>query len=330
VRPSRKILSLLLKIAVSGTILFALFQKMDIGRFRQIVLSMDPRFFGVGVLLYTAAQVLSSYRWYRLLPVAGLRVSFPRLVSLYAMGMFFNNFLPTAIGGDAVKAYYLYKMSGEGGKGVASIFMDRYMGFFALVVISSVSLAAGYSYLDPAVVVLILLLAAVFFSGSLFLWVEGFHAWFLRWIVQVRVLRINDRLTSLYEAVMVFKGTPGVLTIAFGISLGIQTLGILAVFTLSKGFAFPVPLGYFFLFLPLAVAISMIPFSLAGLGLREGAFIYLFGKAGLDSAQAISLSLSWFAVQVLVSLAGGVVYLSRGHDNPRSGGSASVSQRPLG
>ena len=87
---------------------------------------MSPLAFVAAILLYLLAQFTSTLRWKLLLPrMLGIR----KLFSLYMIGSFFNTFLPGLIGGDAVKGFYLYKETGKGSLTLASIFMDRYIGF---------------------------------------------------------------------------------------------------------------------------------------------------------------------------------------------------------
>jgi hypothetical protein len=81
---------------------------------------------------------------------------------------------------------------------------------------------------------------------------------------------------------------------------------------LGNAIGMTVPVGYYFLFVPLATVIGMLPISLAGLGVREGAFVALFVTAGASKEQALALSLVWFAVTVMVSLIGGVEYIRLG------------------
>ena len=302
-------LSILFKIAVSFSLLFLLFRETDIDKFSLLLRSMDIRFLGTGILLYAGLQIIATYRWSLLLPKGVISVPFRRLVGLYYIGLFFNNLLPTAIGGDFVKAYYLYKDSGEGERALASIFMDRYSGFFSLVFISLLALLFGYSKLSSTIIpVLVLGFGLFFISVSLFIWIEALHAWLLRRTGRIGVLKINERVDSLYNAFMIYKENPRVILKAFALSFLIQLIGIFVVFVISLGYSMTVPIGYFYLFVPLAITISMIPVSVAGIGLREGAFVFLFSRVGLDTTEALGLSLTWFLIIVLVGLYGGFEY----------------------
>ncbi|HTU03857.1 MAG TPA: lysylphosphatidylglycerol synthase domain-containing protein, partial [Candidatus Sulfotelmatobacter sp.] len=83
------------------------------------------------------------------------------------------------------------------------------------------------------------------------------------------------------------------------------------------GLAVGVPLGRFFLYVPLITALAMVPVSVAGLGVREGAVVFFFAKAGVDATTALSMSLLWFAVTVCVSSLGGLAFLADLHARKR-------------
>ncbi|MBI3754357.1 MAG: flippase-like domain-containing protein [Deltaproteobacteria bacterium] len=309
----KKSLFFILKMLVSISILVFLFTKVDMRNVWGTMRYMDPLMLLVVLLLYAADLIISAYRWSLFLPHAGIDMPFLRLVSLYYIGGFFNIFLPTAIGGDVVKSYYLYKFSGKGGNSLASVFLDRFTGFFALVAIAFVSLAFGYRYVQETYVPLIIIaLTSLFLFSSLILWNRDLHNWALVIIRRIRFFGINEKIESLYHAVMLYKSKPFILLKALGISFVVQFVSITVFYLISRGFGMTVSMGYFFLFVPIAISISMLPISLSGLGLREGAFVYLFTKVGATDAQALSISLAGFAVMVLFGLVGGVEYIRLG------------------
>ncbi|MBI5681863.1 MAG: flippase-like domain-containing protein [Deltaproteobacteria bacterium] len=309
----KKYIYLILKISVSAMLIMFLVRKADANSVMAVLYSMNLMIFAFSIILYALIQVISAYRWSLFLPKAGIDMPFQKLVSLYYIGMFFNIFLPTAIGGDVVKTYYLYKISGRGGNSLASVFLDRFTGFFALVIIASVSLIFGYSYVkDTYAPVFIITLAIVFFLSCLVLWNKNIHNIALAITSKIRLFAINEKIESIYRAVMVYKDEPLILLRAITISFIIQMIGIAISFLISKGIGMSVSLGYFYLFVPIAVTISMLPISVSGLGLREGAFVYLFTKVGATDAQALSVSLAVFLIMVLLGLGGGIEYIRHG------------------
>ncbi len=113
----------------------------------------------------------------------------------------------------------------------------------------------------------------------------------------------------IYKPVMDYKKDKMVLINGFLLSLLVQALGIISVYFLSIALKLDVSFGYFFLFLPVAISVAMLPISISGLGLREGAFVFLLGLIGIAPAHAISLSLLWFFTSSFANLIGGVEYI---------------------
>ena len=98
------------------------------------------RHVGVGVLLYMAGQAISTLKWRILLGPVGLSTPYLRLLGFYFTGMFFNLFLPTIIGGDAVKAVLLARETGAPARATMSVFMERKSGCVALLLIALVAI----------------------------------------------------------------------------------------------------------------------------------------------------------------------------------------------
>jgi uncharacterized protein (TIRG00374 family) len=137
-------LFLALKVTVSGLLITLVLRKVGLQNILSHLRTMDLRFFFLSSLVYLLTIFLASLRWGILLkgPHSG-----KKLFSLCLIGSFFNHFMPGMIGGDAVKAYYLYKETGQGGSSLGSVFLDRYVGYCALLSIGLVSGLAGYGEL---------------------------------------------------------------------------------------------------------------------------------------------------------------------------------------
>ncbi len=237
--------------------------------------------------------------------------------------MFFNNFLPTMVGGDVIKGYYLYKKSKRGDVSVTSIFMDRYSGFTALIFLTTVSVIIGYPLIKGTTLPgFFVLLIGGYVGASLIIWVGALHSWAMNIMARIHFYGINKKIDSLYKALMGYKSHPGILIRVFCYSLLIQSGVMVGYWLLGVGLGMELSVIYFFLFIPLATVISMLPVSLAGLGIREGAFVYLFTRVGATPEEALTLSLMWFAIMVIVSVAGGVEYV-------RTGGRKALPKGPV-
>jgi len=314
----KKGLVLPLKIAVSGGLLYLLFRGMDFKTFWETVSSVSYGTIVVMLLLLFAVQCLSVMRWHIILS-KDYTIPFSRLFSTYFIGMYFNNFLPTLVGGDLVKAYYIYRETGKGGIATASIFLDRYSGFTALMTITAVATVAGYTLIKGSSILwLLLLLLASFVAISLVIWIDLLHGWAMRILASLKLFGINRKIDAFYKVLMGYKEERAILIKAFSLSLILQGSMVVGYYILARSIGMDIPLNYFFFFVPIATVVAMIPLSLAGLGIREGAFVYLFAKAGGSSAEAMSVSLLFFFSMLVVSLIGGVEYLRRGSISMKS------------
>ena len=105
---------LIIKVCISFGLLALLFYMTDTTAFIDRVSDLSPVYILLGWLYYSVCQVISAYRWQLFLTVKNIHVSMLRLFNFYMVGMFLNNFLPGAVGGDAVKSYDLYKYTKKG------------------------------------------------------------------------------------------------------------------------------------------------------------------------------------------------------------------------
>lgn len=309
-RSSAKAWQFWLKLVVSIALLALLLTRTDLQSLGTLFRSLRvPIFFG-SILLYLLTQLLSTVRWRCLLQAEKIHLSFWRLTLLYFEGMFFNLMLPTAIGGDLVRGYRVSRLTERREASLASILVERLSGFAALAIIACIAILPVYAHVnDPLIAWLTVGSAAGMVALIASLLSDRLQALFLRLLHGVGLGRFHDAVHRLYEAVQQYWTHRRTLLLALGLSLILQSLVITIFYLISQALNLSVPFRYFFLFVPLISVISMLPISIAGLGLREGSAVYLFTKVGLDSASALSLSLLWFAVTALCSGLGGIAFL---------------------
>ncbi|VAW35988.1 hypothetical protein MNBD_DELTA02-306 [hydrothermal vent metagenome] len=314
----KKLRLIILKVAVSAVILYFLFRNVDFKLFRDMFIAMPLlNFVGAALTLLTVAFV-STYRWSRVVK-RDVVISYRELLSIYFIGMFFNSFLPTAVGGDFVKGYYLFKRSGKAAASFASIFVDRYSGFAAMIFIEGLALIASYGVVyrigGTGLLLVFIFFIAGFVMASLFMWVKFLHGWLITLFARIHFYKLNDKIDGFYKVFMSYKGK-GLLIRIFLISIVVQCGVSFSYFILGRGLGIDAPIGYYFLFVPMATSAAMIPLSLAGLGIREGVFIFLFTGVGVSREEALGLSLLWFITTVVISLPGAVEYIRTGGKKP--------------
>ncbi len=292
----RTIALLSIKLAVSALLLALIFRKAGLQNIAAHFREMDPRYFIASSLIYLLTLCLSALRW-RVLLRGGH--PFGRLFSLYLMGSFFNHLLPGVVGGDAVKAYYLYRDTQQGGRSLASVFMDRYVGFFALLAIGMISGAAAFRDLAEVGMEWVTpLLFAGFLAGSLA-------------VFGLRIGRRFAAIANFYDYFHEVIRDPKVLGKAFLFSLAIQTLSILEIYIIARGIGQHPSFPALFVFVPIILTITVVPVSISGLGVRESAFVVLFGLTGIPAGASATISFLWYLSLAVPSLLGLIEYFRR-------------------
>ena len=289
-----RLLLLIVKILVSAALLAVIIGKAGPRDILSHLQAMDLRFFFLVSLLHILLLLFTALRLRLLLDEER---PFWKLFSLCMIGSFFNHILPGAIGGDAVKAYYLYQDTQKRVSSMGSVVMDRYVGFCGLLSVGLVSgfvafgelRLAGLHWLIPS-------LAVFFLAGSLLLF-------------RLRIGRRFAVVSDLYDYFSrVLKNREAVLK-AYVISIVIQAITIAMIYFTARGIGVRLPFTALFVFVPVIITVTMIPVSISGLGVRESAFVVLFGLAGVPAGAAASISFLWYLSATVGSLTGLVEYV---------------------
>jgi uncharacterized membrane protein YbhN (UPF0104 family) len=297
---------------VSLLLLTLLFLKIDFTRVTQFLQGADPSLVLACLGSYILLFLLLSYRWQLLLNVLSLKVPIQKLYGAYLIGTFFNNFLPTSIGGDMVRGLDLYRHTKKGKEIVVSVLVERLLGYTSQLIIAAAALVIVYpSFYDPWVTWVIIgataayaAILALLLTPPLFVLLSGA-------LHKLTFHLIGPRLLEVPKTIALYTASPWLLLQTVLISLIIQTCSILIYYVLTRALHLTIPLADLFLFFPMINIITMIPISLGGLGLREGVSIYLLQKVGVDLAHAMGLSLAWYLILVGTSALGGVIFALR-------------------
>lgn len=228
---------------------------------------------------------------------------------IYFISLFFNNFLPTTVGGDMMRV--VYTMKDRRADSLATVIVDRILGFvglfvFALTAVFYLLIIRNDTEFLPFMIVglsLVLLVTYVFFS-------EKAYNIFSPLFNKLRILRLGERINRLHEAGTEFGGAWGPIALCVAHSVIIQaTLAIAPFFVLLGMGHTEVGIIPFLIYVPIINVISMIPVSLNGLGVRENSYVLLFSRVGLGGEVSLAMSLLSFFIIFVYSLIGGVLFL---------------------
>ncbi len=309
---NKKKIVFLIKFLISISLLAFLLKKTGLDIFLQSFASINLELCLLSVMLYIGSQYLSSFRWKILLMPHNITITTPKLFSFYLVGMFFNNFLPSSIGGDAIKGYDLYRYSKKGRESFTTVFLERYIGLAAMLLIGLVSLVFIYPLPEDSLVkILILGISTIFIVATIIVTNSRVKNLTINLVSKLKIKKLEKVIFKVYETFGKYKNHKSSFRDAVFLSIIIQVMNIVVYIILSNALNIKVPWGYFFLFFPITTAISMLPISINGLGIREGINVYLFTQVGVANSQALSLSLSWFLMVMVISLLGAIIFLFR-------------------
>jgi uncharacterized protein (TIRG00374 family) len=258
-----------------------------------------------GVLIFFIAVLIAATRLKIIIQAQDLNVSFLEAVGLTFIGYFFNNFLPTSIGGDVVKAYYVGKKTGTKAASYASVFMDRFLGLFTMVLMAAAALLLVKGFVKDKTV-FYMIYGAIAFSAVflVFIFNRNFAA---RFSFLLKLAGpIEEKLRKLYGIIHGYQKHRFLLAQSITISFFSQIAYFYSMAFLALSVGTRIPMKELFLRMPLVSALSMLP-SINGLGVREGSVVALFSPLiGKESAFAVSILM--LAMLMLTSLFGGLVY----------------------
>lgn len=268
-------------------------------------------FIAFGLAYYAVCQLISTLRWQVLLRARGAELGFWHLFKLYMIGMFANNFLPGAAGGDAVKVLGLYGARRPGDLAVASVLVERFLGLAALGFIGLIASAPLLLQKtgDPVILLATVGTAAAITAVGVVVWSPPVSGRIARALENTRASRIGDIIYKIFEATRLYWEHKHALLAAFGLSIAVQAMIAIYYALAATVLGVDVHPIYFFAFLPSITLVSILPMSIGGLGVRELVMIYLFSRVGVDSADILTVGLVIHALNTLLSLAGAPLML---------------------
>jgi uncharacterized membrane protein YbhN (UPF0104 family) len=311
----RQAVSLGLRLAVSAGMLAVLITKVPSFSPSDLVPQWSvgtALWLGVAALFTLAGIILSAVRWQKVLDALDINARLPRLMSHYLAGQFVSNVLPTTIGGDVLRVSRLSRDTGESPGTFASVVLERLTGWLVLPVITIVGFAVnpGLRHLGTATRValmlavgtLVLLVAVLVAAGSPRL--GGRFATTGGWRRFVGAVHLGiDRLRSDPGAAV------NVLVAGFAYQLALVLSAVAAARALGLQ---PAGLTALLAFFPAVLIAQVLPISMSGLGVREGAFVLFLQPLGVAQQEAIALGLLLYMLNLAVSLLGAPAFAAGG------------------
>lgn len=310
----------LVRLGIAVAVMAWLFRKMGVGNLSQTLRQCaDQWYWLVAALLLSLIPVLlCMIRWKMILDAQDMRLSWPRITSIFFIGLFFNSFMIGPTGGDLVKAYLTAKETHhKKTEAVSTIFIDRIIGLLTLAAIVSfmILLRLNFFMTNPETRKVALpvlgVCAALLGGGILAFSVHLFETFpFLkRLTTHPLVGKVAAVVEKVYNAFYVCRQHPRLLAQICLYSVVLQVLFVGVAALVGKALGLAVPFMDYMMFCPLIGLISAIPVTPGGLGIREGASVHLWAVLAVAADKAFLLAFLPFLILIFWGLPGGVMFL---------------------
>jgi uncharacterized protein (TIRG00374 family) len=306
------------KIGVSLALLAYLVATTGLETLLQRIRSGDPLLFAVAVVLYGGMIVLSVWRWRLLLQAQGFPATMRHLSATYLVATFFNNFLPSNIGGDVIRVRDSSRLTGSTTTSLAVVAIDRILGLGALWMLAACAFVLGGDTVRQLAGARVVLagLGLVFSVLAYVFFMPGTARGLLGVFHLDRSAFVKEKFEIVQGAVHVYRQQMTAVWLAFAASLALQTLVIWYFYAVAHALRIPLSLSACFLMVPLCTLVQTVPVSFNGWGVRESLFVIYFAQVGLPKDSALAFSLVGAGLIVMLSLSGALVWASRRSPTP--------------
>ena len=284
----------------------------------------------IAIALNFAGQLVFVLRWLILLRVPSVHVNYWAALKLHMLGLFYNNCLPGAVGGDALRAWYVTKHTDKKIEAALSVFIDRAVGMACTIAMvfltywllpkggkeTQFTLGAEFNFVSLAIKFLLAGLVLVVLAAAVV--VVMFYSRKLRpkLLTYLFILSIKWKLwvARVLEAIRLYCTKPFTLILAIILSFTCQSLPIIGLYLIGSKLGIQANIRYYFMFFPMSWIIGIIPISVGGAGVMELGLKGLFGKvAQVTTQQGLGLALAQRIIWLLTSIPGVIIHLTGKH-----------------
>ena len=314
--PGRRYALVAFKLAVSVILLWVLFSRIDVSKLWASTQMASIPWLVAALGIYAATVVASVWRWHLLLDAQNVHVETNRLAGSYLVALFFNNFLPSNIGGDVIRIRDTTRPAGSMTLATAVVLVDRGLGLMGLVLVAAcgASLAAGGATRGALPIVPAWLWAGFLLGAGLSAPAVLAPAGFGRLLQPLTVFHpewVGHRIEKVTAVLSRFHDRPAALAGCFGGAIFVQATIVVFYFIVAHALRLDMTFWDLAVIVPMSFIVQMLPVSVNGFGIREATFAFYFSRIGQPLEHALLVSLVPTALIMLFSLTGAAVYVSR-------------------
>src|SRR3954467_3430217 len=310
---NRSLAITLAKAIVSIGLLALLFSRVDVSRLWSVARHASPGWLAAALLLYFLMLLASAMRWGVLLRAQHVRLPFSFLTQSFLVATFFNNFLPSNIGGDVIRITDSAKAAGSKTLATTVVLIDRGLGLLGLALMAASGATLMHRMavgpVGPGMLWAGFGLGAMIATPALL-----FPETATKVLQPLRVFHqewVDARLEKLTYALTTFREKPAALAECFAGAVAVQAILVAFYLAIARSMHIPVGFAELAVIVPVSFIVQMVPLSVNGFGVREATFGFYFTRLGLPLESALLVSFMGAALIMLFSLSGGVAYLRR-------------------
>jgi len=307
---AKKVLSIFLRIGITAALLVFLFKQVDERVMLAVIRRADKRLLLAAFGIFLSTYILCLYRWQMLLKAAKLNLPLTRIIISFSGGIFFSLFLPSSIGGDFIRSIDLALYTKKPRQVVATVLLDRLSGYISLVILTLSALFFGRDLINnKSVVISVALLTVILIVVLLVLFNPFVYSKVNSLLHSPRAGRIRKSIKNLHQEMNQFGGHRAMIARNIAVSVIAQTITPVTFYLIALALGIHLKLVYFFIFLPIIGAITLLPISIGGLGLRDTMTVFFFGQVGMAKDVAFTMSLLSFTFMFIYGVLGGMIYV---------------------
>ncbi len=305
---------LALKLLLSGGLILWITRDIALDSVFAVIESANLVLLGLAFGLLFVGYIISAFRWRTLIRAQGGNVPILYLIRSFMVAVFFNNFLPSTVGGDIVRMYDSWRVGGSKSDAVAVVLVDRFLGVLVLLCFALIALT-----LDQGIVGQIPLIGWWVTAG---IGGAALLAWLALNIPAARIdtLATNSgglakiiasALTKILGSFQVYRSASSAILRAFVLSVLLQINVVVHFVLIARGVGIMVPVESMFLIVPVAIFVMMLPLSINAIGVREAIFVFFFSLYGVPDFQALALAWISYGFTLTHGVLGGIVFAVR-------------------
>ena len=325
----KSLLSLFLRAAIAFFACWIIFKDIDFAQLADRFAELHILTLVLAALVFSGGLALIGLRWWVFLRAQKIEIPLSLAVRLTFLGQFFTNFMPSAVGGDLVRAWYVSRYSHKKLQAALGVVVDRMVGLISTFILALTSYllfmrgkgllqlnkkessGIGAFFAEHQVSLHHMLVLGGIILGIGFILAGCFD---LKRLFKKLYHHFIHLLGQMKEVVLVYYHHPLVLLFGLSITIFIQSMVILSFWLVGRDMEMTAALQYYFVFFPLVWVIGAIPVSIAGIGILEGGVVFLFVQfAGADPLDVATLALCQRLTWVVASIPGLIIHLTGSH-----------------